>query len=68
MLSEGGQLRATIDAARWYVRLRLATIRDRWIAPEKRHVIAALLPNGDRIMSTRLANITTMGDRAGCHG
>ena len=36
--SDIGRRRATIDAARWHMRLRAATIRDGKIAPERRKV------------------------------
>jgi len=36
--SDARRPRATIDAARWHIRRRLATVRDRQIAPEKRKV------------------------------
>jgi hypothetical protein len=36
--SDLGRRRATIDAARWRIRLRAATTRDGKVAPEKRTV------------------------------
>jgi hypothetical protein len=36
--SDSGRRRATIDTARWRIRLRAATTRDGKVAPEKRKV------------------------------